>query len=322
VRVQRVRRRGLVPLLIGGLVVAAIVAVVVALAAGGGSGPSTNGAGPSSAPKLNLGGQPGALSVGPTGNLWASLPGAGEIVRVGSAAARARTFAVGGHPGAIAAGRDGLWVAGSAAGPLARFSLRTGRPELTAHVAAAPSLITVDPDDGTVWAVDAHGATTHLSATGDALGTPTTLSPVPVGVAAGEGHWLWAAAGGLVRVGSTGAPASYSAGPDPVAVALDQGVWTAHANGHVSRFDPRPGHLSVNTDIPVAPSLNGIAAVEGGSSVWAISKQTRTLYRISTASGAPITGRFALSSPPVALAASDTGVWVATADGGVAQFGS
>jgi hypothetical protein len=89
----------------------------------------------------------------------------------------------------------------------------------------------------------------------------------------------------------------------------------------VTRFDPRPDHLSVNTDVPVAPSLDAISAVEGGSNVWAISKQTKTVYRISTASGAPITGRFAFSSPPVALAASDGGVWVATADGRVAQIG-
>jgi streptogramin lyase len=322
VRVERVRRRGLVPLLIGALVVAALVAVVVAVAGGGSSRSSSSAAGPNGAPTLDIGGQPAALSVGPTGNLWASLSGAGEIVRVGAATERARRFAVGGHPGAIAAARDGLWVAGSAAGSLARFNLRTGRPELTAHLAAVPSLIAVDPEDETVWAIDAHGAATHVSPAGAALGPPVTLNAAPTGVAAGEGRWLWATAGGLVRVGGAGSPATFSVGPEPLGVALDQGVWTVHANGHVTRFDPRPGHLSVNTDVNVAPSLDAIAAVEGGSSVWTISKQTKTLYEISTGPGAPIMRRVVLSSAPVALAASDGGVWVATTDGSVTEIGS
>jgi hypothetical protein len=135
---------------------------------------------------------------------------------------------------------------------------------------------------------------------------------------AGEGHWLWAVNGapsGLVRVGSSGSPTTFDTHAGPVAVTLDQGVWTAHTNGHVTRFDPRPGFLDVNTDTPVAPELDAIAAVENAPAVWTISKQTRTLYRLSTAPGAPITGRVTFASAPVALAAMGGGVWVATQDG-------
>ena len=249
--------------------------------------------------------------------MWASLPDDGVVVRLGAAADRERRFAVGGHPGAIAASSDGLWVAGSGFAPLARFNLRTGSLESTAHVSSAPSLVAVDPDDHTVWAVAANGGITHLSPSGAVLGTPPAFATLPRAVTAGEGHWLWAVGGSLVRVG--GSTMSFSVGPSPVAVTLDQGVWTAHANGHVTRFNPIPKFLSVNTNVSVAPSLDGISAVENAPAVWAISKQAKTLYRLSTAAGAPTTGHATFSSAPVALAATDGGVWVATADGTVVE---
>jgi hypothetical protein len=141
---------------------------------------------------------------------------------------------------------------------------------------------------------------------------------MPRAVAAGEGHWLWAVAGKLVRVGSSSM--SFPVGPSPVAVTLNQGVWTAHTNGHVTRFNPIPNYLNVNTDVPVASSLDGISAVENAPAVWAISKQTKTLYRLSTATGAPTTGHATFAGQPVALAATLGGAWVATADGTVTEI--
>jgi hypothetical protein len=88
----------------------------------------------------------------------------------------------------------------------------------------------------------------------------------------------------------------------------------------VTRFDPRPAYLKVNTDIAVAPSLDAIAAVENAPTVWTISKQTKSLYRLSTAPGAPLTGQVVFGSAPVALAASDGAAWVATGDGKVSEI--
>jgi hypothetical protein len=209
-------------------------------------------------------------------------------------------------------------------GPLARFNLRTGRLEATAQLSTAPSFVAVDPSDLSVWTVDAGGAVTQLSPSGAVLGRPADVRPVPVAVTAGEPNWLWAvnaASRGLVRIGNNTSPTTFDAGAGPVAVTLDQGVWTAHANGHVTRFDPRPGFLRVNTDVGLAPSLDAIAAIENGAAVWTISKQTKTLYRLSTAPGAPITGQARFGSAPVALAAADRGVWVASADGRVTEIG-
>ncbi len=322
-RIQRVRRRWPIALLAAVVAVAAIVAIVIAATGGGGTsnaGGTISGAGISEGPTVDIGGSPAALSTGPGGNVWASLPDDGEVVRVSAAVGHARAFSVGGHPSAIAASPIGLWVAGSGAGPLARFNLRTGRLERTAQLTSAPSLLAIDPSDSSVWAVDSNGAVVHLSAAGATLGGPTGAGLRPAAVDAGEPNWLWAAAPrGLVRIGNATPATTFDAGPDPVAVALDAGVWTAHADGHVTRFDPRPGYLRVNTDRTVAPELDAIAAVEGGSAVWTISKQTKTLYRLSISPGAPVSGTVTFSSPPVALAATDGGVWVATGDGKVAR---
>jgi hypothetical protein len=329
VRIQRVRPRGRIALVAGGLVVVLVVVLAIALGGGGGGGgggsgrsnPAVSGAGLSIASTVALGGTPAALSVGPEGNLWASLPDDGEVVRIGATAGRERTFAVGGHPSAIAAGRNGLWVAGSTAGPLARFNLRTGRLEQAVQLTSAPSLLAADPSDGSVWAVESGGAAVHVSATGVTLGAPITISPPPTAATAGEPNWLWAVNGSLVRAGNGTQPHTFDAHPGPVAVALDQGVWTAHANGHVTRFDPRAGHLNVNTDQPVAPELDAIAAPENGAAVWTISKQTKTLYRLSsTGQNAPVTGTVTFGSAPVAVATTADSAWVATADGRVTQI--
>ena len=155
-------------------------------------------------------------------------------------------------------------------------------------------------------------------------GTPARSDPAPTSVAWGEG-WLWAANGadnGLVRVslGTGASSTAYPAGPRPVAVALDQGVWIAHANGHVTRFDPRPGHLRVNADIAVAPELDALAATNRSRFVWAISKSAKKLYRITNTSKPAVTGTIVFASPPVALAVDAHSAWVARQDGKVTQI--
>jgi hypothetical protein len=105
-------------------------------------------------------------------------------------------------------------------------------------------------------------------------------------------------------------------GAGSVSVALDGGVWVAHAGGFLTRFDPRPGNLDVNVNITVAPALKQVAAVEGDPTVWAIGNHT--LYKISgarTAGNVRVTGTVTFRSPSVALAVSGPSAWVATADG-------
>ena len=71
----------------------------------------------------------------------------------------------------------------------------------------------------------------------------------------------------------------------------------------------------VNSDIAVAPELDAIAATDPGPFVWAISKSTRTLYRVTNTSKPAVTGTIVFGSPPVALAVNAQSVWVGTQDG-------
>ena len=127
---------------------------------------------------------------------------------------------------------------------------------------------------------------------------------------------------GLVRVSldTSGSSAAFPAGRRPVAVTLDQGVWVANANGHVTRFDPRAGQLRVNADIAIAPELDAIAATDPGPFVWAISKSQKTVYKVTNTSKPAVKGTIVFNSAPVALAVNANSVWVATQDRKVTEI--
>lgn len=322
---DRRRARALLAAGLGGLLV--VVGVVVALIAGGGGGTnpvqSINGDGMTEGQTIDLGGTPGGLSVGASGNMWASLPDRGVVVRINPDTGRTTTFQVGGRPTAIAVGARGVWVADSVDWLIALLSDVTGAPRATSVLGSAPTAVAVDPNDGSAWVADSSGAINHVGFDGGIVGTPAQISPAASGIGWGEG-WVWAvnrASEGLVRVSlGGGPPTTFNAGPGPVAVTFNQGVWTAHSTGHVTRFDPRASVLEVNTDIFVAPELDAIRALESDPAVWAISKQARSLYRISTAMGAAVTGTVTFNSPPVALGVATRSIWVATQDGHLIQI--
>ncbi|MBV8999492.1 MAG: hypothetical protein JO304_10550, partial [Solirubrobacterales bacterium] len=258
----------------------------------------------------------------PNGGAWVSLPDRGEVIRVDDATGQKQTFRVNGTPTAIAAGTDSIWVAGSRAGTLSRLNVVTGTPQQTHQLQSVPAAIAGNPSDGSACTAESSGAVTHIDSSGHVIGTPAKVSPVPKGVGCGE-EWVWAvndAQNGLVRVRQDGTTTAFNTGAGPVAVTFDRGVWTAHADGHVTRFDPRFDHLKVNANISVAPELDAIAARENDTSVWATSKQTMTLYRISNTSLPSVTGKVVFTSPPVGLAVADNSVWVATQDGSLTQI--
>jgi hypothetical protein len=217
-------------------------------------------------------------------------------------------------------------VGDAASQSLAQFNVDSGAQVAQARLNASPSAVAVDRGDSSAWVADSSGAITHVALGGGIVGTPARIDPAATDIAWGEG-WLWAVNGvndGLVRVslGTGGSPTTLAAGPGPVAVTLDQGVWTAHVNGHVTRFDPRLNHLRVNADLAIAPELDGIAAVDPAPFVWAISQRAQTLYRIANTSTPAVTGTVTFSSAPVSLAADGHSVWVATLDGKVTQIRS
>jgi daunorubicin resistance ABC transporter ATP-binding subunit len=268
-----------------------------------------------------LGATPGGATPDTRGNIWVSLPDRGAVARVNAATGYTQTFPVGGHPGAILAGFDRIWVAGSAISPLASLNLFTGAPLAVTDFPTVPTAMAADDDDTSACIVDASGGISHIDSTGTLIGAGKVF-PAATAAGCGEG-WVWGvhtAPGSLVRMGDFGGTTPFNVGPAPVGVAFDTGVWTALANGQVTVFDPRLDRLQVNRQITVAPGLAGIVARENDPSVWAISKQTRTLYRISNTPQPTLTGTVVFNSPPVALTLADRSVWVALQDGSLTQI--
>jgi ABC-2 type transport system ATP-binding protein len=269
---------------------------------------------------VSLGATPGGLTADASGNLWLSLPASGSVARV-TASGRAQTFRVGGHPTAIAAAFDRVWIAGSSLGPLASLNIVTGQPLSSTTLQGVPTAIAVDSDDNSACTIDSSGVLTHIDSTGGVLGQ-THLSHAATGVGCGEG-WVWAVQPGppaLVRMGDYGGTTSLDGGPAPVAITFDRGIWIANSNGSLAAFDPRPGHLRVTHEIALAPELDGVYANENDRSVWAISRQTRALYRISNTAPPSLIGTVGFNSPPVALVVVGRSVWVATQDGNLTQI--
>jgi hypothetical protein len=207
---------------------------------------------------------------------------------------------------------------------LDQFNGDSGARTHFARLAGAPVAIALEQQDSSVWVADSSGAISHVMLGGAVVGTPVHSVPPATSLTCCEGQ-VWATNGaskGLLGVGrdTSGSITAFAAGPSPVAVALDQGVWTANANGHLTRFDPRSGQLHVNADIAVAPELDAVAATDPGPFVWALSKDTKTLYRISATGKPAVTGSVGFGSPPVALAVSPGSVWVALQDGKVVEI--
>jgi serine/threonine protein kinase len=272
---------------------------------------------------IGVSGLPAAVSLGRR-NVWISLPNRGELVRSNQKSGTRRSIPAAGRPTALAAGSRALWVAQTASRSLAEFDGDSGAQVAAARLPGSPVAIALDQHDSSAWVADSTGAISHVAVGGALIGTAARTDPPARSIALGEG-WLWAANGaadGLVRVtlGTSGPSAAYPAGQHPIAVTLDQGVWIANTNGHVTRFDPRPGQLRVSADIAVAPELDVIAATDPGPFIWAISTSQKTVYRVTNTSKPAVTGTIVFSSPPVALAVNPNSVWVATQDRKVIQI--
>ena len=261
--------------------------------------------------KLSLGAPARGVAVGPSGAVWVSLPSRNEIIRLDSDG-RVASFHGIANGGPITAGTGGAWIAQPAGdavkvtpgGHVAERVALSGQP-----VAAAP-----DIDGSSAWVADASGAITHVG-TGDPSNPNVVahVSPAPTGLAVGEPNWVWGVNGGLVRVSPNGSGSqTLDAGSGATAVTVNQGIWVAHGDGTVTRFDPRAGHVAATVRTPGA--LSGIAAREGSPYVWAISPSARALYQLSLA-GPQIVGVVRFSSPPTGVAVAHLGVWVTTAGG-------
>ena len=330
---RRARLLGLAGLVTVGLIVAAVVI------ASGGSTPasrkssgSTPGSRPSAAngevtsssggiaasAPVKLAAPTGSISVDDSRNfVWVSLPTNSQLLRISTLTGSRRLFTVGGRPTGVASVPygGGVWVIGSRFGSLALLSEQSAQLMTPTKLALMQIGLATEPLSQSAWTFNANGVVSHFDRAGS-LVAQVAVTPPPLAIAAGEREAGWAVNGtSLVRVSpSQDNVARFDTGAGPVAVALDQGVWTAHSNGDVTRFNPRT--LRVNAaPVQVGSALSLISAVEGAPSVWATSYSSRTIYRVSNTSQPGLEGQVTFRTPPIAIAADLGGVWVATADG-------
>lgn len=309
------------------IAVLVVAGVLVAILSGGsgatGAQIKIHGSGLTEGSTITVSGLPDSISLGPR-NLWVSVPGRNELVRANLTTGVEQTFAGAGRPTAVAVGTSAVWVAEPGLQTLAQFNGDIGKEVHSAKLPGTPVAIALDQHDSSVWVADSSGAISHVALGGTVAGAPGHSAPPASSLAWGE-NGVWGSNGtskGLVRVdpGTSGSTTTFFAGSSPIAVALDRGVWTANANGQLTRFNPEPGQLRLNADIAVAPALDAVAATDPGPFVWALSKDTKTLYRV-TATGTPaVTGTVVFPSPPVALAVNASSAWVALENGDVVEI--
>ncbi len=266
--------------------------------------------------KLSLAAPARGLAVGPSGAVWVSLPSRNEIIRLDSGG-RVASFHGIANGGPITAGIGGAWIA-QPAGDAVKVS-PGGHVDERVALSGQPVAVAPDVDGISAWVADTSGAITHVG-TGDPSNPNVVahVSPAPTGLAVGEPNWVWGVNGGLVRVSPDGSGSqTLDAGSGATAVTVNQGIWVAHGDGTVTRFDPRAGHVAATVRTPGA--LSGIAAREGSPYVWAISPAARALYQLSLA-GPQIVGVVRFSSPPTGVAVTHLGVWVTTAGGSLIRI--
>jgi DNA-binding SARP family transcriptional activator/streptogramin lyase len=153
-------------------------------------------------------------------------------------------------------------------------------------------------DRRSLWIDDGEADTASLlDRSGHALTNTFALPGSPSDMAV-DGGALWVADGTrglLTKVDSVygvvrsrrfrprSAPSYYENSSGPTSVAADRaGVWVTDGSPELVELDP--GTLKVERRIRLAPSLDGVAL--GAGSVWAISGDPATVYRLNPATGA------------------------------------
>ena len=107
---------------------------------------------------------------------------------------------------------------------------------------------------------------------------------------------------------------TFGVGTGAVGVTINHGIWTAHTDGTVTRFDPRPSREDIAAVVRTPAPLSQIAAREASPLVWALSASARSLYEIAV-NDARIVGVVRFTAQPTGVAVTHLGVWVTTAGG-------
>ena len=269
--------------------------------------------------EVKLDGTPGRVAAAGEA-IWVSDDDRGTVSRLDPETYTVRqTIPVGHGPSALAADRDGVWVANRQDGSLLQIAASTN------EVVTGPLKLASAPSDvclagGSVW-IAAPAARRVLRVAGDGTRRkPVRLEVQPDRLACGEGA-VWAsseAEGRVVQINSTSARAvrTIDVGVGAGALAAGDGVWVTNPlTGIVSRIDPERGVVTATVPVGKEDAPSEIAVGAGG--VWVANLQGATVARIAPGRAR----KLRLGNPPRGLATVGGALWIAVTRSGAAHRG-
>jgi DNA-binding SARP family transcriptional activator/DNA-binding beta-propeller fold protein YncE len=261
--------------------------------------------------QLELGVRPSALAAA-GGTLWAASYEGQSVTRIDEETGERTTIAVPGHPTALAADAEGVWVAATLEGRLIRIErafdhVGTTRPVEASSIARA---------GGSLWVTRGQTTLQRLDQAGLPAGPEVVLDNGAGNLAAlGETLWVqgqWGLTPVDARTGIAGTFVRLLGGP--VSVTAGAGaVWAI-----VRRISGGPVVQKVDPDArapagyseAVGNDPGGIAIA--GDQVWVANRSDGTVSRLVADTLAP-KSVVRIGATPAALVTGDRGVWVAAA---------
>jgi YVTN family beta-propeller protein len=251
-----------------------------------------------------------------TGQKWLAAVHANGVGVIDPGAGRiADEAAVGGGPGAIAAGAGSLWVTNDVDGTVSRLDPQT-RNIQTIPVGANPTAIAVG--EGFAWVANSQDRTvSQISPDANRVVRVVPVGNGPRAVATGAGA-VWVANGvdgtiSRIDPAKSSVTATVPVGPNPSGIAVvGRTVWvTSEATGTVSELDPSSNAIVRTVGVGNAPS----AIASGEGAIWVANAQDSTISRIDPVKGS-VTEAVRTGRNPRALAVGLGVVWVANTDDG------
>jgi YVTN family beta-propeller protein len=252
-----------------------------------------------------------ALTIALSGNARRQVRLAADAVGVVRDGRLVDQAPVGVAPAAIAADREGIWIASAGSSTVWRLDPKTFDVRQTIQVGNGPSGIAIG--QGAVWVTNGlDGTVSRIDPKANKLVQTVPVGNGPAAIAYGLGSiWVANRADQTVnridpRTGNV--LDTLAAGTDAAAVAAGDGaVWVVdQARGRLARLEPGFTEPVLTINVGNGPS----AITLGAGSVWVANTLDSTVSRVDPHSNR-VLATIPVGAGPTALAAGSDGIWVA-----------